>query len=191
MDRRRREKTDILTGATSALGNKDTELVSAAANGDCAAVARLLAAGAGINCVDIRYSLTPLAAAAAASRLETLRTLIRRGADINAIMPSTGETALGVAASLGHHDAVLILIKAGAKVDLTSRQCEYTPLMHAVLNGHGATARALLAAGADPLQTSVLGCSAASLAEGKEGSRMASLLDAHRATPARKPRGPW
>lgn len=86
---------------------------------DSAVVARLLAAGAEINQMDLNQ-MTALHHAAHAGDLGVMEQLVRAGAQVNLAGEDAagypGETPIQVAAGEGNADAVRLLVQLGAKV---------------------------------------------------------------------------
>jgi hypothetical protein len=89
-----------------------TALVSAAAQGDTAAVKALLAEGAGVNAT-AADGRTPLIAAAESGKIDAVATLIAAGANLDWSSRSTG-TALNVAENTGQTQIAALLLQAGA-----------------------------------------------------------------------------
>jgi hypothetical protein len=89
-----------------------TALVSAAAQGDTAAVKALLAEGAGVNAT-AADGRTPLIAAAESGKIDAVATLIAAGANLDWSSRGTG-TALNVAENTGQAQIAALLLQAGA-----------------------------------------------------------------------------
>jgi ankyrin repeat protein len=128
------------------------QLVTAAAEGDGAAVARLLAAGADPNAlVPARMPSgkallgTALCMAAAHGRLEVARLLLDGGADPS-LVKSDGATPLMAAALNGRLEVARLLLERGADPSLTSSN-GLTPLVVAATNGQQEMLRLLLTLG--------------------------------------------
>lgn len=123
-----------LSLALTGFADANSELFTAARNGDLPQVKSLIAAGADVNAKH-RYGFTPLINAVRSSdyrRAETVKVLLAAGADVNAISmyDNNGWTALFYAISFNHSDAVKLLLDAG--VDMNARNNEgQTALMMA------------------------------------------------------------
>jgi hypothetical protein len=134
------------------------QLCNAAQQGDVAAVARLLAAGADPNASVVErtpsgevFQLTTLFVAAGVGRLETPRLLLDAGAD-----PSRADgnsaTPLMQAAGNGHLEVMRLLLARGAAVDAVCLSNGWTAFHAACatyLHRHPACAEALVRAGCD------------------------------------------
>jgi ankyrin repeat protein len=94
----------------------ETPLTSAAAGGDAACVAALLAAGAAPHRPNA-VGLPPLHCAARSGRLAAVRALLAAGA-VADLRAAGGETALRMAAAAGHADVCEALLAAGARPGL-------------------------------------------------------------------------
>ena len=93
----------------------DVALYEAAADGDLTAIARLLDAGANVNCA-IDGDGSPLIGAARQGHLDAVRLLIERGADPNLAVPGDGNPLI-MAAREGHVEVVALLLDRGARID--------------------------------------------------------------------------
>jgi len=114
---------------------------------DAQAIARLVAAGADIDEVDLQgFQATPLAYAAGRGDVDMVRALLAAGADPNA---AAFTPPLVEAAGAGFSGIVDILIDAGAEVD-SPDEAGLSALAIAAANGFASIARRLLQAGADP-----------------------------------------
>jgi hypothetical protein len=109
-------------------GGLADQLVTAAKEGDGAAVARLLGAGADPNAwVTVRnpsgevVQTTALAAAAAHGQLEVLRLLLVRGAAVDAVEPVYGWTAFHNACVQNEAECVEELARAGCDVGIKEK----------------------------------------------------------------------
>ncbi|MEU1147862.1 ankyrin repeat domain-containing protein [Streptomyces sp. NPDC005863] len=126
-------------------------LAQAARDGDAAAVARWLHAGAEVDAVSTT-GRTPLDLAVYAGHTETVRLLLAAGADPRQRAGEYGElTPLCLAAMHGHTAVVGILLDAGAPTDAQGR-LNHVPLVLAatvVEQGHPQTVALLLRHGAD------------------------------------------
>jgi ankyrin repeat protein len=123
--------------------------------GDVAAVARLLAAGAGPNVsVAVRYpsgevfQTTALVQAAHHGRVEALRLLLDAGAELGRAN-SDGITPLMAAAGAGHLEVVRLLLARGAGVDAVYPGNGGTAFHNACYNSKAECAEALALAGCD------------------------------------------
>jgi ankyrin repeat protein len=122
-------------------GSQDTDIWTAASQGDVRAVEELIAAGADINAVLVTgitedtpgYGGTPLHIAALSNQDEVVEVLLENGADIEAkAADSYGSTALHWAAVLGHGRIVELLVLAGA--DVNAKDTEgHTPVDAALI----------------------------------------------------------
>lgn len=92
-----------------------TPLHLASAQGDVAAVERLIGEGADLGAKD-NAGETPLHLAALHGHVDAIRRLIQGGADIGSRC-NTGKTPLHKAAGLGQYEAVELLIALGANVN--------------------------------------------------------------------------
>jgi uncharacterized protein len=119
-------------------------LHAAAAEGDAAAVGRLVAAGEKPNLQDSR-SRTPLHVAAFFGQHEAARTLIRLGANPNARERQRFD-ALTIAAGAGDREMIDILLAAGADPRAIVGPYDSTALIEAAHLGHVAVVERLIAA---------------------------------------------
>lgn len=129
-------------------------LHAAAAKGNTAIAAALLAAGADINVLDAQVQRwTPLFYAIDWGLVPMVRFLIERGAHVNA-RTSHGYSPLHMAASADWHalPMVRLLIERGADVNATADN-KTTVLQSAVQGDHAEVVKLLLQAGADPEAT--------------------------------------
>jgi ankyrin repeat protein len=131
------------------------QLLTAARDGDGAAVARILAVGVDPNASaparDASGEVgqaTALAAAAALGRLEVARLLLEAGADPNLAI-GTGGTPLMAAAANGHPEVLRLLLARGAAVDAARQSTGSTAFHSACCNNHAECAEALAWAGCD------------------------------------------
>ena len=125
---------------------KRTRLMYAAAHGDAARAAWLLARGAPREAKDF-YGCTALYWASEKGHADAVLTLLAAGASVDAAS-SGSATPLWTAAYSDHTDTVHALIAAGANVE-GSHACSIRPLHVAIMNGCVAAATLLLDAGAD------------------------------------------
>jgi ankyrin repeat protein len=165
---------------TDAAGPGAADLVSAAMNGDGAAVARLLSAGTDANAwVATRrnptaewHHTTPLWAAACYGHLGAARLLLDGGAD-----PShagyKSETPLMQAATKGYLEVLRLLLAWGAAVDATSTEKYVTAFHLACLYNHAGCVEALARAGCDDGLKTKNGLTGREIAE-KQGSKDAA-----------------
>jgi ankyrin repeat protein len=131
------------------------QLAQAAAQGDGAAVAQLLAAGADPNILvsargpvgEVRQT-TALCAAAALGRLQAVRLLLAGGADPSRAT-SDGGTPLMAAAGGGQLEALQLLLGGGAAVDTTDPTTGSTAFHMACYSNHAECAEVLARAGCD------------------------------------------
>jgi hypothetical protein len=122
-----------------------TRLMYAAAHGDAARVAWLLARGAPREARDVRGT-TALFFASSKGHADAVRALLAAGANVDA-SNNNGVTPLWTAAYSGHTDAVRALLTASADVEGAFNH-GYRPLHAASLHDHVAAATLLLDAGA-------------------------------------------
>lgn len=126
-------------------------LVQAAGDGDTAAVAQWLDAGAEVDALGLA-GRTALDLAVGAGHFETVRVLLAAGADPQQRAGEYGEvTPLCLAAMRGHTAVVGILLDAGAPTGAQGRM-NYVPLVlaaTAMQQGHPQTVALLLRHGAD------------------------------------------
>ncbi|KAL0639442.1 hypothetical protein Q9L58_001470 [Maublancomyces gigas] len=120
-----------------------TALQRAAADGHCAMVRTLLAAGAYTEVWGMNG--TVLHEASRGGHDEVVKTLLAAGANMEA--KYRDETALHMASQLGHDEVVMALLAAGA--DMEAKNQSVTALHMASQRGHNTVVNTLLAAGAD------------------------------------------
>lgn len=125
---------------------RESDLVSAAQNGDAASVERLLDLGLAMNATDLQ-GCTALLRACGGGHVELVRTLLARGADPD-ITANSGATCLSVALTARQIDVVWALVESGVSV-AQRLPGGITPLMIAAALGQGEAIVALLAHGAD------------------------------------------
>ena len=125
---------------------KRTRLMYAAAHGDAARVAWLLARGAPREAKNVD-GWTALYWASIWGHADAVSVLLAAGANIEAAH-NFGDTPLFSAAQRGHVDTVRVLLAAGAHVEAAANDND-TPLYIAALMGRTDTVRVLLAAGAN------------------------------------------
>jgi hypothetical protein len=106
----------VATQRQQRLDPLDRALFEAASEGNVAAIARLLDAGANVDAV-IEGDGSPLIGAAREGRLDAVRLLLDRGADADMGVPGDG-SALIAAAGEGEADVATLLLDRGASIDL-------------------------------------------------------------------------
>jgi ankyrin repeat protein len=114
-----------------------TPLHSAARNGDCNEIKKLLQNGAPINVITQNEDgFTPLMYVIhgnSKDRYDACQLLLRNGADVNLYSRWEGSTALHLAATLGRSDLVNLLYKSGADLEARTKKTRgRTPLMSAI-----------------------------------------------------------
>jgi ankyrin len=125
-----------------------SQLHAAAEQGDTAALAAALAAGADPNEAD-EDSYTPLHLSAGMGAVGALSVLLADArTDVDAV-DDVGESPLHLAAAAGRTEAVRTLLAHGVHVDAPSRE-GYTALHMAAQHGNLAAAQLLLGAGFSP-----------------------------------------
>ena len=137
----------ILAGAALAAGASDMSLVTAAKEGDRAAVQALLDSSAKQDVIGAEGAAA-LVWAATRNDTEMADLLLKAGADVKAAN-EFGATALYAAAGLPDAAMTGKLLAAGADANMALPSGE-TPLMLASRRGNLETVRALLSGGADP-----------------------------------------
>jgi ankyrin repeat protein len=108
-----------LAAGQAAPGSLDDQLLSAARNGDMAAVQQLLQQGVNIEAKDNKYGDTVLIKAAENGHIDIVKLLLDKGADIEA-RNNEGETALIEAAFEDKVDVVKLLLEKGANLEAKS-----------------------------------------------------------------------
>ena len=131
-----------------ARGDGLTPLHAAAAQGDTAIAAMLIAAGANLQASTVLIGTTPLQLAAKNGQAAAVRTLVENGADPNTC-DKLGTSPLMLAAASGNSDTVAALLDAGAEADAAESSRAETALMFAAAEGRTAAVAALLDGGAD------------------------------------------
>ncbi|WP_455198591.1 ankyrin repeat domain-containing protein [Kaarinaea lacus] len=119
----------------------NTELMSAAKNGDVIGVQKIIDRGADVN-QQSNKGKTALMFAASEGHRDVAQLLIDHGAKVN-IADHYGTTALIVGSTAGKHDIVELLLKHGANPDARD-QSGSAPLVNAVYFGHTRTVQLLL-----------------------------------------------
>jgi len=139
-------------GAVAQVAPSDAEVArydglhAAAAQGDAAAVARLVVAGASLDARD-GHGRTALHVAAHRGHREALRALIAAGADKGAL-DSRRYDIITIAAVRGDVDMVKLALSMGASAKSITSPYDGTALIAAAHLGHDEVVRALIAAGA-------------------------------------------
>ncbi len=121
-------------------------LHAAAAQGDAARIAQLLAAGASPNSRD-GHGRTPLQVATFAKRREAVRALANGGADLGAL-DNDRYDAVTIAAVADDEATLALLLELGASAKLITSRYDGTALIAAAHLGHDGVVRQLIAAGA-------------------------------------------
>jgi len=155
-----------------------TGLLAAAARGDAAEIAQLVAAGSNVNVRD-GYARTPLHVAAYGGHVDAMRALARAGGDVNALERDRYDmvTIAAVADDVRTLDAALAL--GNRATNVTSRY-DGTALIAAAHLGHDGVVRSLIVAGAPLDHVNNLGWTALieSIVLGNGGPRHVATLKA-------------
>ena len=155
-----------------------TGLLAAAARGDAAEIAELVAAGSNVNVRD-GYARTPLHVAAYGGHVDAMRALARAGGDVNALERDRYDmvTIAAVADDVRTLDAALAL--GNRATNVTSRY-DGTALIAAAHLGHDGVVRSLIVAGAPLDHVNNLGWTALieSIVLGNGGPRHVATLKA-------------
>jgi len=155
-----------------------TGLLAAAARGDAAEIAKLVAAGSNVNVRD-GYARTPLHVAAYGGHVDAMRALARAGGDVNALERDRYDmvTIAAVADDVPTLDAALAL--GNRATNVTSRY-DGTALIAAAHLGHDGVVRSLIVAGAPLDHVNNLGWTALieSIVLGNGGPRHVATLKA-------------
>ncbi|MEY9093198.1 ankyrin repeat domain-containing protein [Paenibacillus sp. RC84] len=122
-------------------GEKNKQLLEAAAKGDAEKVRTLIGEGAGVNAQD-SYGNTPVMAAAINRHPEAVRVLLEAGADVN-IRNDRSDNLFLYAGAEGDMELLRLAISAGADPALTNRYGG-TALIPASERGHADIVRELL-----------------------------------------------
>jgi ankyrin repeat protein len=123
-----------------------TGLHAAAATGDAAAIARLVAAGAEPDARD-GYRRTPLHVAAYRAQPEAMRALVRAGADPNALEADRYDIVT-IAAVADDVPTLRLALELGARPGNVTSRYDGTALIAAAHLGHDEVVRTLIRAGA-------------------------------------------
>jgi ankyrin repeat protein len=149
----------VLTGSMTIPGAdmihaQNADLLRAAANGDAAAIAKLLRQG---TTVDIRdpSGNTPLLLATTSNHTEVARLLIEAGANVN-LQNDSLDSAYLLAGAQGRLEILRMTLQHGADLKSTNR-FGGTALIPACERGHVEVVQALLQAGVDPDHINRLG----------------------------------
>ncbi len=126
-------------------------LITAAAEGDCQTVRKLLEEGVRCDVVGDFDARVPIHYAARYGQLECIKVLLEYGADIHA-EDIESETALTLAVAWGHTECARYLLEQGANVNACA--VDGTPLIYAAQRGNVECVSFLLEQGAD-VNTSV------------------------------------
>jgi len=152
------------------------DIFEAAAVGDTARVAALLAADPALALAYAGDGFTALQLAAFFGQPEAVRVLLAAGADVAAVAHNPMRVQPLHAALAGRHAAVAaVLVAAGAPVN-AAQHGGYTPLHEAAEHGDRALVELLLAAGADRTLTRDDGQTAADVAAAGGHAELAALL---------------
>ena len=140
-----------LAAGQAAPGSLDDQLLSAARNGDMAAVQQLIQQGVNIEAKDSADN-TALIYAAGWGRTDVVKLLLEKGANIEARDAPRGWTALINAAWAGHDDVINLLLEKGANIEAKEIDDPFigdTALIRASEEGHAEMVRFLLEKGAN------------------------------------------
>jgi ankyrin repeat protein len=155
-----------------------TGLHAAAARGDAAEIARLVAGGADPNGRD-GYRRTPLHVAAYRSRADAMRALVKAGADPNALEADRYDIVT-IAAVANDLPALRVALELGASARNVTSRHDGTALIAAAHLGHHEVVRELILAGAPLDHVNNLGWTALieSIVLGDGGPRHLATLKA-------------
>jgi len=157
-----------------AYGDRNYDLIAAAADGDEKKVRRLLSQGADVNAQELQLGMTPLIAATYKQSAKTVVVLLAAGAKAD-FRGQSNQTPLMIASQSGDMSTATALLRAGANKDLANDD-GVTPLMLAAESGQLQTVRLLLDSGARPSEIDQKGWSALTYAESKKQAAVANLL---------------
>jgi len=155
-----------------------TGLHAAAARGDAAEIARLVAGGANPNSRD-RYQRTPLHVAAYRGRHDAMRALVKAGGDPNALENDRYDMAT-IAAVADDVATLQLAIELGNSAKNVTSRYDGTALIAAAHLGHDEVVRVLIRAGAPLDHVNNLGWTALieSIVLGDGGKRHTATLKA-------------
>lgn len=153
-------------------------LLAAAANGDDALAAKLIASGANVNQRDA-YRRTPLHVATFARQRGVIALLAKAGADMNA-QERDRYDAVTIAAVADDVETLRLLLKLGASAKAITSRYDGTALIAAAHLGHEEVVKTLIAAGAPLDHVNNLGWTALieSIVLGNGGQRHTETLRA-------------
>jgi ankyrin repeat protein len=153
-------------------------LLAAAARGDAAEIARLVAAKADVNVRDA-YGRTPLHIATYARQREAIAALARAGADLNAKEHDRYD-AVTIAAVANDAATLRLLLQLGASAKQVTSRYDGTALIAAAHLGHDEVVKLLIEAGAPLDHVNNLGWTALieSIVLGNGGPRHVETLRA-------------
>ncbi len=174
----------FIAGATAQVPPSPAELAAysglhaAAARGDAAEIARLVAGGAQVDGRDARLR-TPLHVAAHRSRLDAMRALARAGADANALEADRYDIVT-IAAVANDLPVLHLALELGASARNITSRYDGTALIAAAHLGHHEVVRTLIRAGAPLDHVNNLGWTALieSIVLGDGGPRHLATLKA-------------
>jgi len=155
-----------------------TGLHAAAAKGDAAEIARLVAGGADPNARD-RHRRSPLHVAAYRSQLEAMRALVKAGADPNALEADRYDIVT-IAAVADDVATLRVALEVGCSAKNVTSRYDGTALIAAAHLGHDEVVRTLIRAGAPLDHVNNLGWTALieSIVLGDGGPRHVATLKA-------------
>ncbi len=153
-------------------------LLAAAAKGDAALAAKLIAGGANVNERD-GYRRTPLHVATFAKQRDIIVMLAKAGADLGA-QESDRYDAVTIASVADDVETLRLLLKLGASAKAVTSRYDGTALIAAAHLGHDDVVKALIAAGAPLDHVNNLGWTALieSIVLGNGGPRHTETLRA-------------
>ena len=153
-------------------------LFAAAAAGDAASAARLIAGGANVNARD-SYSRTPLHVATFAKQRDIIVLLAKGGADLNT-QERDRYDAITIASVADDVETLRLVLKLGANAKAITSRYDGTALIAAAHLGHDEVVKTLIAAGAPLDHINNLGWTALmeSIVLGNGGARHTETLRA-------------